>query len=353
MSACGSRAPRALARLLPGVVAVGLGLGLYAGSALAAAPPQVVTDTAPEIVELMHLWSGVHDSAVQVILDDRSPQAAAEDVARLRTVIEPVELPWLGATVLYLEETLHDVPGAPRRQVLLRLSVDSQLRPQRIRVRQYTFSAPAQWRGFFADPQAQLALRRTDIEAILGCDLLLTRDADQFHGGTLGRGCVAPPADPQRYVDYSLQVGQGVYWFRTRQFRFQDDALVQESAGFDWPAMHLARLYSCRIRWSASGQPADLAPLLSVAVADHGGRADFSLPDGRALRLILHSDDWPFDASNRALILILQDLAPDGATVRSWTGSDALQVTAVMRSMDARCGPIAPTAVLSIAAAWH
>ena len=78
--------------------------------------------------------------------------------------------------------------------------------------------------------------------------------------------------------------------------------------------MHLARLYSCRIRWSASGQPGELAPLLNVDVADHGGRADFSLPDGRAMRLILHSDDWPFDASNSALILILQDLAPGGAT---------------------------------------
>ena len=324
-----------------GVAALILSLGI--GSAAAAAPSS-------EIDDLMRLWSGVHDNAVQVILDDHSPQAAAADVSRLRTVIEPVDLPWLGATVLYLEETLHDVPGAPRRQVLLRLSVDSQLRPQRIRIRQYTFSQPGQWRGLFADPQAQLALRRTDIEAMAGCDLLLTRDGDQFHGGTLGRGCVTPPAHPQRYVDYRVQVGDGVYWFRTRQFRFQDDVLVQESAGYDWPALHLARVFSCRIRWSASGQPADLSPLLTVDVADHGGRADFSLPDGRAMRLILHSDDWPFDASNNALILILQDLAADGATVRSWTAADALQITASMKFADARCGPIAPPPTLAPAA---
>jgi len=322
-------------------------LSLILGAGPAAA------DSPPEIADLMRLWSGVHDSALQVILDTHSPQAAAEDVARLRTVVEPVDLPWLGPSVLYLEETLHDVPGAPRRQVLLRLSVDSQLRPQRVRVRQYTFSTPAQWRGFFADPQAQLALRRTDIDAIPGCDLLLSRDGDEFRGGTLGRGCVAPPAAPQRYVDYRLQVGAGLYWFRTRQFRFQDDALVQESAGYDWPVLHLARLFSCRVRWSASGRAADLSPLLNVELADHGGRADFSLPDGRVLRLILHSDDWPFDASNNALILILEDLAPEGATVRSWTAADALQVTAAMKSMDARCGPIAPPAQLAPAATWR
>ncbi len=172
----------------------------------------------------------------------------------------------------------------------------------------------------------------------------------QFHGGTLGRGCVSPPADPQRYVDYSLQLGTELYWFRIRQFRFEDDALVQESAGYDWPALHLAQLYSCRIRWAASGQPADLAPLLHVEVASHGGRADFSLPDGRAMRLILHSDDWPFDASNNALVLILQDLAPGGATVRSWTSDDALQITAAMKVVDARCGPSAPAASRSPAA---
>jgi hypothetical protein len=313
-----------------------------AGVAAAAGPT--------DITELMRLWSGVHDSAVQVILDDHSPQAAAADVSRLRTVIEPVDLPWLGPAVLYLEETLHDVPGAPRRQVLLRLSIDSQLRPQRIRIRQYTFRNPQQWRAFFGDPQAQLALRRTDLETLPGCDLLLTREADQFVGTTLGRGCVSPPQDPQRYVDYRLQVAEGVYWFRSRQFRFADDALVQESAGYDWPALHQARLFNCRVRWSASGRPTDLSPLLNVDVADHGGRADFSLPDGRTMRLILHSDDWPFDASDQALVLIVQDLAPGGATTRSWTESDALEVSASMRVMDVRCGPIAPPATLSPAA---
>jgi hypothetical protein len=307
-------------------------------------PAFAVADNSSEATDLMRLWAGVHDSAVQVILDDHSPQSAAQDVTRLRTVVEPVDLPWLGPTVLYLEETLHDVPGAPRRQLLLRLSVDSQLRPQRIRVRQYTFSSPAQWRGLYADPQAQLALRRADIDTLPGCDLLLSRDGDQFHGDTLGRGCVSPPQAPQRYVTYRVQVGEGVYWFRTRQFRFEDDALVQESAGYDWPVLHLARLYSCRIRWTDPAQPSEPSSWLTVTVADRGGHADFSLPDGRTLRLILHSDDWPFDASNDALVLILQDLAPGGPTLRSWSAADTPQIGATLKSGDARCGPIASRA---------
>lgn len=333
-----------------GVVRLAACLGLCAAAACAMGASPGTPESAPEISDLMRLWSGVHDSAVQAILDDRSPQAAAADASRLRTVIGPVELPWLGPAVLYLEETLHDVPAAPRRQVLLRLSIDSQLRPLRIRIRQYTLKDPTQWRGLFADPQALQSLRRSDLETLPGCDLLVTRVGDQFRGETLGRRCVTPSHNPQRYVDYRLQVGAQLYWFRTRQFRFEDDALVHESVGYDWPNLHLARLYSCRIRWSASGHAADLAPLLTVQVADHGGRADFSLPDGRALRLILHSDDWPFDASNHALILILQDRSAGGGTVRSWTGSDARQITASMTPMDARCGPMAMPANQSPAA---
>jgi CpeT/CpcT family (DUF1001) len=335
---------------------IGLALGLlgrYPGAVQAAGPAPRPAENPAEIEELMRLWSGVHDNAVQVILDDRSPQAAAADASRLRTVIAPVDLPWLGPSVLYLEETLHDVPGAPRRQVLLRLSVDSQLRPQRIRVRQYTFKDPGQWRGLFDDPQAQLALRRSDVDTIAGCDLLLTQDGDRFRGGTLGRGCVSPPADPQRYVDYGLEIGQQLYWFRTRQFRFEDDALVHESAGYDWSELHLARLYSCQVRWRAAAAPADPAPLLTVTVADHGGRAEFSVPDGRTVRLILHSDDWPFDASNRALILILQDLGAGGATVRSWTAADALQISAAMKPLTVSCGPLGAPASRAPASAWH
>ena len=200
-----------------------LSLTTFAMAAAPVAVPAVrpVPDTPAEILDLVRQWSGVHDTAVQVILDDRSLPSAAADASRLRTVIEPVDLPWLGPAVLYLEETLHDVLAAPRRQVLLRLSSDTQLRPRRIRVRQYTIRDPQQWRGLFADPQAQQALRRTDIATVPGCDLLVSRDGDQFHGGTLGRGCcVAALPAPQRYVDYSLEVGEGVYWFRTRQFRF-------------------------------------------------------------------------------------------------------------------------------------
>ncbi len=127
-----------------------LTLGLWCAGATWAAEPPKAAETPAEIVDLMRAWSGVHDSAVQVILDDHSPQAAAAEVSRLRTVIEPVDLPWLGPSVLYLEETLHDVPGAPRRQVLLRLSIDSQLLPARIRVRQYTFGDPG--RGAACSP---------------------------------------------------------------------------------------------------------------------------------------------------------------------------------------------------------
>ena len=40
---------------------------------------------------------------------------------RVRAVVEPVSLPWLGAHVLYFEEFLHDDPDNLRRQLLVKL----------------------------------------------------------------------------------------------------------------------------------------------------------------------------------------------------------------------------------------
>ena len=130
-------------------------------------------------------------------------------------------------------------------------------------------------------------------------------------GGTLGRGCVWPPATRSAMWITACSWGRDIYWFRTRLFRFEDDALVQESAGYDWPALHLARLYSCQIRWSASGQPADLSPLLNVDVADHGGRADFYLTRRPPL---------PLDPAQRRLAIRRQqsgaDPDPSGSLTR-------------------------------------
>jgi hypothetical protein len=311
--------------------------------ALAAAPQPPQGESQAAVVALVESWSGVYDDLEQVIFDERglSP-LVSDDNRRIRTIVSPIEVPWLGPHVLYLEEFPQDDPDDPRRQVLLWLAPEPSSFATTVRVRQLTFREPERWRHLYEHEELLKSLRRSDLASIPGCDLVMARDGDQFRGGTVGRSCLDSEFHPQRYVDYQLLVGGGLNWYRKRLYRVDDDELVTESVGFDWFELHEARLFACRIRWSPSGRPADLAPLTEVNLHDQGGRARFTTPDGHAFELELHSRDWPFDANRDALILIVRELGAGAPLASSWTGLDAEEIAVSVGAMDVRCGPIAP-----------
>lgn len=295
------------------------------------------------VTALVESWSGVYDDLEQVIFDERgrSPLVSDDD-RRIRTIVAPVKLPWLGSAVLYLEEFRQDDPHDPRRQVLLWLAPQGGAESETVRVRQLTFREPQRWRELYAHPERLARLRPGDLASIPGCDLVLTRDGDQFQGGTVGRGCVDSVLRPRRYVDYQVLVGDGLNWYRKRLYRLGDDQLLRETTGFDWFELHQARLYACRVRWSRTGHPADLAPLATIDLQDEGGRALLTTPNGVDFGLELHSDDWPFDANRDALILIVRQLGAGAPLVSSWTGLDGEQISASLGAIDVSCGPIAP-----------
>ena len=297
-------------------------------------------DAQSTVAALIESWSGVYDDLEQVIFDEGglSP-LAADDSRRIRTIVAPVSLPWLGKNVLYLEEFLQDDPDDPRRQLLLWLAPESPAHPRTVRVRQLTFREPARWRHLYGDADLLKRLRMADLASMPACDLLLTQEGEQFLGGTIGRGCVESLARRQYYVDYRLLVGGGLNWYRRRLRRVDDNELIRETVAFDWFELHQARLYACRVRWSPPGRTA--STLAVVDVHDQGGRARFTTPDGHGFELELHSGDWPFDVNRDALILILRELGAGAPLVSSWTGLDAREISASSGALDVTCGPFA------------
>jgi hypothetical protein len=316
-------------------------LALAAAAGSAAEPEPGVRPRSPEAA-LVERWAGVYDTLEQLIFDQTGATALAFDASlRVRTIVAPVALPWLGATVLYLEEFLQDDPDRPRRLVLLRLMAEPS-QPAAVRVRQFTFRDPEHWRRLYADATLLESLSAQDLEQIPGCDLVLAPEGDQFRGGTVGRQCIDTAAAPERYVDYRLLVGGDLYWYRKRLLRLADDQLLQESVGFEWFELHRARLFACRVRWAPSGRADDLAPLTAVELHDEGGHARFTTPDGHAFELELHSRDWPFDPNRDALILVLHELGAAAPLASAWTELTADQISVRLEGLEVHCGPIAP-----------
>lgn len=296
-----------------------------------------------DVAALQRVWSGVRDSSEQVVMSlDRggAPWPLLSE-RRVRTIVAPVKVAWLGAHVLYLEEFLEDDPQQPRRQLLIQLEplADS---AHGVRARLFTFTNARQWTHLNYRPQLLGRLLWKDVVPAAGCDLTLTRSGDQFRGGTLGRHCLDVRSGVARYLDYQLVISADLYWYRRRVRRQSDGVLQQEVIGFNRFEPNEARLYACRVAWSASGKRRDLHPLLTLDLYEGGGRGRFVTPDGRSLELILHGRDWPFAMDRDALILLLQEEGGEAPFTTAWAQMDAQQIALELGWLQVRCGSIAP-----------
>jgi CpeT/CpcT family (DUF1001) len=284
-----------------------------------------------DVEALAKMWPGIRDSTEEVFVSSGPNVSAWGEGAekRVRTVVAPVEAPWLGQRVLYLEEFLHDDPDSIRRQLLLDLQ-PAEPPSVGVRVRVYSFKEPQRWVHLNRRPRLLTNLRRAEVVKAEGCDLMLRKEGDQFTGGTVGRGCIDIRDGGKRYVEWRLVIGDDLYWYRRRVF------------GFNFFELNDARLFACRVDWSATGRKSELHLLAKVELHDQGGRARFVTPDGRKLELTLHSQDWPFMADRDALILLVQDEAQDTPLASAWTEIDADDIDINLGWLRISCGSMVP-----------
>lgn len=296
-----------------------------------------------DVDTLQRVWSGVRDSSEQIVVSAEQGAAlwSLDTEERVRTVVEPVALPWLGPHVLYLEEFIEDDPQQPRRQLLLQLE-PAQQPAHAVRAHVYGFLEPWRWSHLNNRPGLIGALSFRDIAASSGCDLVLQRSGEQFRGGTVGRHCLDLSSGAPRYLDYQLLIGTDLYWYRRRVLRQRDSQLLEEVIGFNRFAPNEARLYACRISWSASGAAHDLQPLTTLELFEAGGRGRFATPDGRSLEITLHGDDWPFTLQEDALLLQLNELGSDHPLATAWAQADTQQIELALGWLEVRCGSMVP-----------
>jgi hypothetical protein len=293
-----------------------------------------------DVVALERAWSGVRDSSEQVVMSAAPSGWPNTPEQRVRTVVSPVSVAWLGAHLLYLEEFLEDDPEHPRRQLLMQLEPAGE-GTHAVHVHLFTFSDPHQWLHLGYRPHLAAALVWRDVVSSAGCDLTLTRAGDQFRGGTLGDQCRETGGAGPRYLDYQLVLSSDLYWYRRRSYRGPDAQLQQEVIGFDRFEANEARLYACRVGYSPSGAARDLKPLATLDLYEAGGHGRFTTPDGRAFLITLHGRDWPFAVERDALLLSLQEEGHEAPLATAWAQMDAQQIALSLEGLEVRCGAIA------------
>ena len=312
-------------------------------AALVTSGPVSIAQNVNDVDSLARMWAGVRDSTEEVFISS-SPNVSAwgeGSERRVRTIVAPVDAPWLGLHVLYLEEFLHDDPDGIRRQLLLDLQ-PAEPPAAGVHVRLYSFKEPQRWIHLDRRPQLLPKLQRDELVRVEGCDLMLKREGDQFSGSTEGRDCLDTREGGKRYVELRLVIGEELYWYRRRVLLRKTDELQEEVFGFNWFEMNDARLFACRVDWSATGRKSDLRPLARLDLHDQGGRAHFVTPDGRKLELTLHSEDWPFMTDRDALILLVQDQVQSTPLAFAWTDIDSDDISINLGWLRVQCGSMVP-----------
>jgi hypothetical protein len=296
-----------------------------------------------DVDALQQLWSGVRDSSEQVVLSNDTAISSWHETGerRVRAVVAPVAVPWLGSHVLYFEEFLHDDPDSPRRQLLVKLE-PAEPPVHGVRAHLFTFIRPRAWIHLNLRPNLLTLLGSDAIATTPACDLLFTREGDQFHGSTVGHRCLDVHGGTTRYIDYQVLIGQDLYWYRRRLLRRGDGEVQEEVIGFNWFELNTTQLYTCRVDWTSSGRAQDLRPLVRLDVQDQGGHGRFVTPDGRKLELTLHSDDWPFAVERDALILEVQDQGAEVPFATAWSSLDQEEISLNLSWLRIRCGPVVP-----------
>ena len=128
--------------------------------------------------EVYNLLQGTFDSS----------QQASDDPTYFNISLKmcPIDAPWLGERVLYVEQAMYTRLSEPYRQ---RLYVIAPIGDDVVS-RVFELSSPANYIGF-CDLETRATVHEGEATLKSGCEVYLAQQGDGYIGGTAGKGCTS------------------------------------------------------------------------------------------------------------------------------------------------------------------
>lgn len=237
MSACGRNSPSTGDRRSGGPLpALFVTLCASLLGSLASSPLPAAEATAP-VGTIAALWSGSFDNHRQVEANIARGDPVAPELTRerRRLIVQPIAMPQLGPTVLFLEEYRDTNPAVAHRQRVVSLSWDAAR--SRVRAEQWFFADPPTYDRPPANPADVAALPKERFRHEATCDLYFTREErwNRWRGSMDPTTCrYAQGSDGIVYAEFDMLLQAGGLWYRDRSIRTRDGSIRGEIDGFSW-----------------------------------------------------------------------------------------------------------------------
>lgn len=180
--------------------------------------------------QMMAIWPGVYHNDAQIEVDKVRGYTSWRDGghAQVTSSIVTVNLPGIGANLLYVEDYLDGDPTKIFRQKLYALEAD--VERSAVKLTLHSFHDAEAVAGAHTKPSKLDGLTTDDIRNREGCEMYFRPLGDGFSGAFDYGACTT---DTGMVADNRIFVAPGHYWF-SDQFRPADTPRPHVSIGQNW-----------------------------------------------------------------------------------------------------------------------
>ena len=286
---------------------------------------------------LMMAWfPGIYDNQEQVYFEDELDVADTQRHVRVHTVLQPVNVPRLGAHVFYLQQYVNDDPAQINRQRLYVLNPDHERHVVSMQI--YTFDASERRMDTQGDHSELAQLTMEQVQTRPECDVLWRRKANQFVGHTQREACTDRPAEGagRAAINRYFLLTEDALWISDRAPDETDNAVTGHPA--DVPFKHRkARPFECWM--TATQRDGDSTFQRGLTVHDQGGMIwiKTDVKDAQQVGIKLRNVRWPYGRNRPSLVLYAHKPDQDQAVSYAWADPGAQRIGINLRWMQASC----------------